>query len=373
MIKVGLTELHGIAKEVMENPPQGVVYKKANNSYAITRYVFKSHVIGILDYFKGEDCDLLEAPLFPILTNKPWLYTPARFSGATAFTLLGIPLPRFLRIYFIKRLMLRDNFLKLIFKSQAGARTLESYAKITDKRILDKVEVVYPCMREVEDRLIRYNENKINFMFSGDFFLKGGANVVDAFERLQKKYSNIHLRICSLPDLRIKNTELRQIYERKISSNPHITFGHVDRKQMLEEVLPDTDVFVSPTYQEAFGFAILEASAYGIPVISTNHFAIPEIIRHGHSGFLIETDHFKFIRNGKVCVLKDIPEEFHVYMSNQVFHYMDILAKDGIARKEMGKNGLAIARTKFSFEQRNKKMKKIYEDGLKCYASRKTT
>ncbi|MFT4803964.1 MAG: glycosyltransferase involved in cell wall biosynthesis [Psychroserpens sp.] len=44
---------------------------------------------------------------------------------------------------------------------------------------------------------------------------------------------------------------------------------------MLEQVLPETDVFVSPTYEEAFGFALLEASAYGIPVISTNHYAIP--------------------------------------------------------------------------------------------------
>ena len=370
MIKIGLTELHGIAKEIMENPPHGVIYKEVKSSFFFTRYIFKSHVIGILDYFQGGDCDILEAPLFPVLTNKPWIYTPARFSGATAFTLLGIPIPRFIRVYFIKRLMLRDNFLKLIFKSEAGAKTLFSYAKITDKRILEKVEVVYPCMRKIDNGLIRYNNNNINFMFSGDFFLKGGANVVDAFERLQEKYSNIHLRICSLPDLRIKNSNLRRIYEEKIRNNPDIIFGHVDRKQMLGEVLPDTDVFVSPTYQEAFGFAILEASAYGIPVISTNHFAISEIIKHDHSGFLIENNQFDFIRNGKVCVLNDIPENFHKYMSDQVYKYMDILAKDPESRKEIGQKGLEIARTKFSFKERNRKMKNIYEEGLRSYNSK---
>lgn len=368
MIKVGLTELHGIAKEVMNNPLHGVVYKEVKNSFVFTKYIFRSHAIGILDYFKGGDCDILEAPLFPILTNKPWIYTPARFSGATAFTLFGIPLPKFIRVYFIKRLMLRDNFLKLIFKSEAGAETLENYAKITDRRILDKVEVVYPCMRAVDNELIRYNDTNINFMFSGDFFRKGGANVVDAFERLQKEYSNIYLRICS-PDLKIKNEKLRVLYEEKIRSNPKITFGHVDRRQMLEEVLPDTDVFVSPTYQEAFGFAILEASAYGIPVISTNYFAISEIIQHDYSGFLIETNHFDFIRNGKGYVVNDIPENFHEYMSDQVYHFMDALAKDGKLRKEIGQNGLEIARTKFSFQERNKKMKKIYEEGLKKYST----
>ncbi len=365
MIKIGLTELHGIAKEVMDNPPDGISYEEVRSSFPITRHIFKSHAIGILDYFQGENSDILEAPLFPILTNKPWIYTPAHFSGAAAFTLFGVPVPRFLRVYFIKRLMLRDNFLKLIFKSEAGATSLGNYAGITDKRILDKVEVVYPAMRKVDDGFIRYNDEVVNFMFSGDFFRKGGANTVDAFEKLQKKYSNIYLRICSEPDLRIKNANLRQRYEEKIRSNPSITFGHVDRKVMLEEVLPSTDVFVSPTYREAFGFAILEASAYGIPVIATNYFAISEIIQHNHSGFLIENDHFDFIRNGKGYVINDIPEDFHKFMSDQVYHFMEILVKDHIKRKVMGKNGLEIARTKFSFNVRNKKMKKIYEDGLK--------
>jgi glycosyltransferase involved in cell wall biosynthesis len=260
--------------------------------------------------------------------------------------------------------MLRDNFKKLIFKSYAGLETLTTYGKIKDPRILKKVDVVYPAMRRVDDNLIKYNEEKINFLFSGDFFLKGGANVVDAFERLQKNYSNISLRICSLPDLRIKNHKLREKYLRKIENNEDIEFGYVDRRTMIEEVLPDTDVFVSPTYQEAFGFANLEASAYGIPVISTNHFAIPEIIENGKSGYLIDTAQHEFIRNGKVCVLKDIPKDFHAYMSEQVYNYMKKLVDDPIARKNMGQRGLEIARTKFSFEVRNKKMKKIYEEAL---------
>lgn len=365
MIKIGLTELHGIAREVMANPPEDVEYVEVKNTKVITDYIFKSPAIGVLNYFKGDGCDILEAPLFPILTNKPWIYTPARFSGATSFNILGLPIPRFIRIFFIKQLMLRKNFIKLIFKSQAGLKTLKTYGNISDQRILDKVEVVYPCMRRIDPRLIKYNDDKINFLFSGDFFRKGGANVVDAFERLQKNYNNISLQICSLPDLRIKNKKIRKEYLDRISKNKKIKFGFVNRKEMLDTVLPDTDVFVSPTYQETFGFAMLEASAYGIPVISTNHFAIPEIIEHGESGYLIDTNHFDFISKGKFCVLNDIPKDFHAYMSDQVYKYMEILVKDPAKRKEMGQKGLNIAAAKFSFEQRNHKMKKIYEEGLR--------
>ena len=39
--------------------------------------------------------------------------------------------------------------------------------------------------------------------------------------------------------------------------------------------------------------AILEAMAFGIPVIITNHFAIPALIQDGVGGALIETKRFK--------------------------------------------------------------------------------
>lgn len=48
-----------------------------------------------------------------------------------------------MRIGYIKRLLLRDNFKKLIFWSQAGKDTLHTYGGIDDERILEKVAVVY--------------------------------------------------------------------------------------------------------------------------------------------------------------------------------------------------------------------------------------
>jgi glycosyltransferase involved in cell wall biosynthesis len=364
MIKIGLTEMHGIAKEVAANPPVNVTYIEAKDTRSVADWFFTSPAIGVLRYFKGKDCDILEAPLFPVITNQKWIYTPARFSGATAFEILNIPLPRFIRVFLIKQLMLRKNFIKLIFKSHAGSETLRSFAGITDKRILDKVDVVYPCMRQVDDKLIRYNQGKVNFMCSGDFFLKGSANVVDAFIRLAKEYDHIHLRICASNDMRIHDKELQQEYRDKIENHPRITFGAVERDVMLNEVLPETDVFVSPTYQEAFGFAILEASAYGLPVIATKHFAIPEIIEDGESGFLVDNNHFDFIKNGKVCVLDTIPTEFMNFMVENVLQHMKFFIDNPAKIELMGNKGLQIARTKFSFTERNKKMLSIYQKAM---------
>jgi len=115
MIKIGLTEMHGIAKEVAANPPENVTYIEAKDTRSVADWFFTSPAIGVLRYFKGKDCDILEAPLFPVITNQKWIYTPARFSGATAFEILNIPIPRFIRVFLIKQLMLRKNFIKLIY------------------------------------------------------------------------------------------------------------------------------------------------------------------------------------------------------------------------------------------------------------------
>jgi glycosyltransferase involved in cell wall biosynthesis len=41
-------------------------------------------------------------------------------------------------------------------------------------------------------------------------------------------------------------------------------------------------------WEEAFGYVIAEALASGRPVIGTRVGAIPELVRHGQTGFLVE-------------------------------------------------------------------------------------
>lgn len=48
------------------------------------------------------------------------------------------------------------------------------------------------------------------------------------------------------------------------------------------------DLFVLPTRHEAFGMVFQEAAAAGLPRIGTRENAIPELIRHGEDGLLVE-------------------------------------------------------------------------------------
>lgn len=56
--------------------------------------------------------------------------------------------------------------------------------------------------------------------------------------------------------------------------------------QNVAEVLSMSDLFILPSETESFGLAALEALASHTPVISTNTGGLPEVNKHGYSGFL---------------------------------------------------------------------------------------
>lgn len=66
------------------------------------------------------------------------------------------------------------------------------------------------------------------------------------------------------------------------------------------------DVFALPSYVEGLPIALLEAMALGIPSISTNVFAIPEAIKHGETGLLVEAGNASKLKDS-ILDLKNDP------------------------------------------------------------------
>jgi glycosyltransferase involved in cell wall biosynthesis len=104
--------------------------------------------------------------------------------------------------------------------------------------------------------------------------------------------------------------------------------------------------------------------AFGIPVISTTYFAIPEIVEAGECGYLIDTSGFDCDRLFRGYIVKDIPADFREYMTEKVYEHLCELIESVPLRQRMGAAGVRIARTKFSPEARNVQMLKIYREAL---------
>lgn len=93
---------------------------------------------------------------------------------------------------------------------------------------------------------------------------KGLVELICAWKRLEKKYSNIHLLVVGpfenqnpIP----KNIRLLMESDTKI----HLT-GMVDN---VAPYYTTMDIFVLPSYREGFGTVVIEASAMELPVIAT--------------------------------------------------------------------------------------------------------
>jgi glycosyltransferase involved in cell wall biosynthesis len=366
-IRVGLTEAHGLAQETARFPADGVQYSFLQPLPSSRFRMISSPIKGHLGRYEADGVDLIEAVLSPIRTNSRWVYTLGDFIGACAFDLRGAPLPRALRVAYIKNLFSRKNFKKLIFRSQAGLGTLTSYGGIDPASLGGKVTVVYPAVRRIADDLVRFSDRDLRLLFFGNFFSKGGVHVVDAFERARRLYPGISLTVCcdERINFNIGDQSLRDEYLNKIRTMPGIVNkGLLSRERLMTEVYPETDIYLMPTYVESFGMALVEAMAFGIPVISTNHFAIPEIIEDGVSGLLIDTRRFDCDRLFGGYGVRSIPPDFRAYMTEAVFKHLCRLIESLELRRSIGLAALEVARTKFSFERRNGIMREIYRQAV---------
>ena len=368
-IRVGLTEAHGLAQEAAKVPAEGIQYSFLQPLPNSRFRMIGSPIKGFLGRYEADGVDLIEAVLSPIRTKSRWVYTLGDFIGACAFDLAGAPLPRSLRVAYITNLFSRKNFKKLMFRSQAGLETLSSYGGVDPASLGEKVTVVYPAIRRMPDDHVRFSDRDLRLLFFGHFFPKGGVHVIDAFEQARRLYPGISLTVCcdERIDFNIADQSLRDEYLHKLHTMPGIVNkGRISRDQLMTEVYPDTDIYLMPTYVESFGMALVEAMSFGIPVISTNHFAIPEIIEDGVSGFLIDTRSFDCNRlfGGYGNMPYGIPPDFRAYMTDAVFTHLCRLIESLELRRSIGLAALEVARTKFSFERRNAIVGEIYRQAV---------
>src|SRR5262249_31800793 len=62
------------------------------------------------------------------------------------------------------------------------------------------------------------------------------------------------------------------------------------RGEELSRAYASADAFLFPSKTDTFGNVVLEALSSGVPAIVTNHMGPKEIIRHGETGFVADSE-----------------------------------------------------------------------------------
>ena len=82
--------------------------------------------------------------------------------------------------------------------------------------------------------------------------------------------------------------------------------GWIDSAQR-NALLEASDVFVLPSFAEGVPMAMLEAMAYGLPVVTTAVGGIPDLVAHGEQGLIVEPGNVEQIQQALRVLIEDEP------------------------------------------------------------------
>ena len=138
-----------------------------------------------------------------------------------------------------------------------------------------------------EDKNIRYSFITYLLLFN-------------VLKQLVRDYPRIRLLVVGSGK---KEIELKDWVRRHELDNQIVFLGTIPNLASLFRVL---DISILPSTQEGLGFAILEAQAYGVPVVATCVGGISEIIKDRQTGILVEPGNTQQLYKGIKLILDNV-------------------------------------------------------------------
>jgi len=120
-------------------------------------------------------------------------------------------------------------------------------------------------------------ERRIALFVGNKYKLKGVPTLLEAWEIVRERLPEALLWIAGVDPPR----GVRDAF-------PSVQwFGYVSDRGELDKLYADASVFVLPTQFEAYGHVVVEAMGSGLPCVTTNVGALPELVDDGVTGLLV--------------------------------------------------------------------------------------
>jgi glycosyltransferase involved in cell wall biosynthesis len=234
--------------------------------------------------------------------------------------------------------------------SEAAKRTIIRHLGISAKRI----EVVYPAIKPQRDAPNVRKDDQVTILFVGGAFeAKGGREVLAAFREVAREKT---ARLIVVGAVKPK-------YEEWVKGFNVEVYQGLPREKLFTEIYPKADVFVMPTFMDTVGYVYLEAMAFGIPVIASNHFAAPELV--GDAGLIVNTPFSLWRSDGTYNpdyqrLLDEV--EYFEEVADALADAMHALIEDPDLRLKLGMQGIwRVHKGPVSLTVRNNRLRRIYE------------
>ena len=153
-------------------------------------------------------------------------------------------------------------------------KTLEDYSgKLPEIKV---IPYGFPEVKQKKQYLPLVNR-KLKVLFIGGLSQRKGLSYLfDAVEGLESK-----IEVTIVGNKSVENCEALNLALEKHKWIPSLSHNEV------LACMQEHDVFVFPSLFEGFGLVITEAMSQGVPVITTDRTAGPDIIKHGEDGWIV--------------------------------------------------------------------------------------
>lgn len=131
------------------------------------------------------------------------------------------------------------------------------------------------------------------FLFVGRAFaLKGGPDALRVFARVRAQLAEARLIVVG-PDRPARVPEGVE------------WLGPVARETLYDQVYPRADAFLYPTHCDCAPFVVQEALAHGLPILAPCIMGLPDLVRHGETGYLFEPGNLDEAASAALELLRD--------------------------------------------------------------------
>lgn len=282
--------------------------------------------------------------VFFISATRIGLFAEGIFTALTNF--FHIPYVLYIHNNGHKEIYYQKNFgrwiVRRVFNNAEACIVL---GKVFEKDISSfykkKIYVLPNCLLKTFPDKENKTDRFVNVLYLANLYeSKGIFTLIRSIPKVLVKTKKVQFLIAGpWQDNSVKKRVLSYVKRNKIAKNVHFLGGiYGDQK---EELFQKSDIFVFPSHYpfEAFGLVNLEAMQVGMPVITTNIGALPEMVLDEQTGFII-------------------PPENPDILAEKI----NLLVNDPHLRRKLGNEGKARFSLMYSFDAYSSNVQEILTD-----------